>query len=423
MEEALKHLNIYGKNAPKPPYTKKFLREFRRQQISRSLRITRWCREQVKAGNPGACFVLDGTMADPRWLDVTCDANDRPDDRICYLGDPEVANDMPTGLCRFSSALSFLSQFSYHDSNADAVHHMKNINDISCVVIENGADNGCPATHPREVFNACASKDKTYKRIDGARHYYDGQTDKLLESIQFLLEWLRKRELINVAARPSLPTMSHAEEQIALKSIRKEYNGSNGMKIRGINHLALVSSDMERTCKFYCGVLGMRLSKTLDVGNDGSQHFFFDISGGDDEGESSTAPSSLAFFWFPNAKPRNPTVSSPSIYNLLHGKGFQTAVGSMNHVAFNVHKHDIEGYRNRIKKSKMSPYVSPILYHADNSPTGYVSDPNDDRISWRSFYFFGPDGEYLELTSQERVYGQGDVKKNVLHLPRRALWR
>ena len=105
--------------------------------------------------------MLDGTMADPRWLDVTCDANDRPDDRICYLGDPEVANDMPTGLCRFSSALSFLSQFSYHDSNANAVRHMKNINDISCVVIENGADNGCPATHPREVFNACASKDKT----------------------------------------------------------------------------------------------------------------------------------------------------------------------------------------------------------------------------------------------------------------------
>ena len=86
-----------------------------------------------------------------------------------------------------------------------------------------------------------------------------------------------------------------------------------------------------------------------------------------DEGESSTTPSSLAFFWFPDAKPRNPTVSSPSIYNLLHGKGFQTAVGSMNHVAFNVHKRDIEGYRNRIKKSKMSPYVSPILYHADNS--------------------------------------------------------
>ena len=95
----------------------------------------------------------------------------------------------------------------------------------------------------------------------------------------------------------------------------------------------------------------------------------------------------------------------------------------MNHVAFNVDKRDIEGYRNRIKKSKMSPYVSPILYHADNSPSGYVSNPNDDRISWRSFYFFGPDGEYLELTSQERVYGQGDVKKNVLHLPRKALWR
>ena len=110
------------------------------------------------------------------------------------------------------------------------------------------------------------------------------------------------------------------------------------------------------------------------MGNDGSQHFFFDISD-NHEGGPSTTPSSLAFFWFPNAKPRNPTVSSPSIYNLLHGKGFQTAVGSMNHVAFNVDKRDIEGYRKRIKKSKMSPYTChqystmPITPLPDMFPT------------------------------------------------------
>ena len=50
--------------------------EFRKKQIARNLRITKWAREQVKNGNPGACFLLDGTMADPRWLDFTCDAND-----------------------------------------------------------------------------------------------------------------------------------------------------------------------------------------------------------------------------------------------------------------------------------------------------------------------------------------------------------
>ena len=77
---------------------------------------------------------------------------------------------------------------------------------------------------------------------------------------------------------------------------------------------------MERTCKFYGGVLGLRLSKTLDVGIDGSQHFFFDI----DCNGTATASTSLAFFWFPDAKPRSPTVSSPSIYNMKNGIGFQT---------------------------------------------------------------------------------------------------
>ena len=242
MDDKLKHLNLYGPNAPQPPYKKTYLQEFRQQQIARSLRITEWAREQVKHGNPGACFLLDGTMADPRWLDFTVDANDRPNTRVCYLGDPEVANNMPTGLARYSSALSWLSQFSYHDSNADAVRHMKNIDDIPCVVIENGADNGCPVPHPTDIFNACASSDKMYKRIDGARHYYDGQTDKLLESVQFVLNWLRHRKLINLAQTNILSSSSipKAVSEIEVQQFREKYNGSNSMKINGINHLAIV---------------------------------------------------------------------------------------------------------------------------------------------------------------------------------------
>ena len=33
----------------------------------------------------------------------------------------------------------------------------------------------------------------------------------------------------------------------------------------GVNHLALVCSDMKRTVEFYTQVLGMRLIKTLDL--------------------------------------------------------------------------------------------------------------------------------------------------------------
>ena len=71
--------------------------------------------------------------------------------------------------------------------------------------------------------------------------------------------------------------------------------------ICGINHLALVCQDMDRTVGFYSGVLGMPLTKTITLPNGMGQHFFFDIGNGDH----------LAFFWFPNAKPGVPGVSHP----------------------------------------------------------------------------------------------------------------
>ena len=55
-------------------------------------------------------------------------------------------------------------------------------------------------------------------------------------------------------------------------------------EIRGINHLALVCSDMERTVDFYSNVLGMPLIKTIELPDGGGQHFFFDCGGGNAPG-------------------------------------------------------------------------------------------------------------------------------------------
>ena len=64
----------------------------------------------------------------------------------------------------------------------------------------------------------------------------------------------------------------------------------------GVNHLALVCSDMKRTVEFYTQVLGMRLIKTINLPGGAGQHFFFDMGGGN----------ALAFFWFPDAPERRP---------------------------------------------------------------------------------------------------------------------
>lgn len=44
---------------------------------------------------------------------------------------------------------------------------------------------------------------------------------------------------------------------------------------RGINHLALVTADMDATVRFYHGVLGARL--VADLGNEHFRHYFFEF--------------------------------------------------------------------------------------------------------------------------------------------------
>lgn len=52
-------------------------------------------------------------------------------------------------------------------------------------------------------------------------------------------------------------------------------NGSDHPYWRGMNHLALVTPDMDVTVRFYHGVLGMRLVATVMAGP--MRHYFFEI--------------------------------------------------------------------------------------------------------------------------------------------------
>ncbi len=47
---------------------------------------------------------------------------------------------------------------------------------------------------------------------------------------------------------------------------------------RGVNHLALVTGDMDTTVRFYVGVLGARLIAT--IGTPTFRHYFFEIGTG-----------------------------------------------------------------------------------------------------------------------------------------------
>jgi catechol 2,3-dioxygenase-like lactoylglutathione lyase family enzyme len=163
-------------------------------------------------------------------------------------------------------------------------------------------------------------------------------------------------------------------------------------ELSGINHVALVCADMQRTVDFYSGVLGMPLIKSLDLPRGMGQHFFFDAGNGD----------CVAFFWFRDAPDgeHGGTVpkSLPGVGDII------TAVGSMNHLAFHVPPDKFDEYRQRLIDKGVE--VGPVLNH-DDSPH-QVSQKLYPGVYVRSFYFADPDGILLEFACWTKQFTEAD---------------
>lgn len=191
-------LDLYNPANPnQPPYSLEYLHRFRAAQLARIRRRTAWVKQtlnrlraeggrEVERG-----FVTHRTMADPRFLDTTIDPNSRIP-RTCFLGNPETVNAGPIGVGRFSTLRSWLSQWSPDDSQADGEKCAARIS-VPLLVIENSADDAVPQPHAGQVHRAAGSRDKTYKVIEGANHYYSGQPDHLAAAVSICVDWLRER--------------------------------------------------------------------------------------------------------------------------------------------------------------------------------------------------------------------------------------
>ena len=174
------------------------------------------------------------------------------------------------------------------------------------------------------------------------------------------------------------------------------------MKTKGINHLALVCRDMEETVRFYTEALGMPLVKTVAL-PDGGQHFFFDCGGG----------SLLAFFWWPDAPPAAPGIAAVKDFPAEP----KTAVGSMNHVAFDMDDDQLEASIGRLQAAGVHVSV-PIVVNHDDSPMGVARDLHEG-VWVRSVYFRDPNGIMLEFAAILRGFRPDDVA----HAPARAVER
>ena len=193
--------DIYGGDPrAQAPFDDDYVAEFRARQVERVERITGRVVETLdELKRRGGAelerpFLVHRTMADPRFLDPTLEPNDRHAG-WCYMGNPETVNSGPVGLARFSTLRAWLSQWSLQHSRADAETCVAGIT-APLLVIENGADDAVPASHPKCVFDAARSSDKTFLRIDQATHYYRDQPQQLAQVVSEIENWLAAHALL-----------------------------------------------------------------------------------------------------------------------------------------------------------------------------------------------------------------------------------
>jgi len=201
-------LDLYDpENPAQPPYSQDFLATYRQAQIDRNRRISGWARDKLRALKAAGreheefCFIVQGTMADPRWIDPTVDPNQRRPNWT-YLGDPRVVNNSASALARFNSLRGWVSQWSLDDAQFDSVEAGPRIT-VPSMVMTAGADDACPAEHTDAMFGALAAADKRKFTIDSANHYFSGPSGRaqLAQAVGIISTWLDDRGLANDAVR------------------------------------------------------------------------------------------------------------------------------------------------------------------------------------------------------------------------------
>ena len=183
-----------------PPFGADFIAEYRIEQIERSRRITDWVRgrlaeigERFEGRLSDYPFVVHGTTADPRFLDLTIDANDRAYGATLW-GVPEVANYLPTSLGHFVTARSWLSQWSLETTHAGA-HNLANVS-VPVLVVVGTADPTVLPSHTKMLTSSIPHSDWRRVDIPHATHYFEGQPELMDRAAGEIGQWLDEHGMI-----------------------------------------------------------------------------------------------------------------------------------------------------------------------------------------------------------------------------------
>lgn len=201
---------------PEPStYDKAWLERYRAAQLARVTRIDAIAQESIefsssararslasdKAANPAQWrhwqaravwskyMVIYRTLANPAYLDLTIDPDDRPMGSLFAHPDPMEGNYRRNGLARTMTARGWLSTWSALSSRAKMADTMPAIK-APTLLIHPTADTEIRRREAKAIYDASGAEDKTFIEMVGAPHYLEGHRP---EALRLVSEWLATR--------------------------------------------------------------------------------------------------------------------------------------------------------------------------------------------------------------------------------------
>ena len=183
-------LDIY--NEANQPFSEEFVARVRQKQRERSERISRRVMERLQylrnlpAPIHDEAMVVYRTYADPRFVDLTLDPNDRKPGGNRGGGNPRSINYGVNSLCRYTSLTAWMSQWSLA-SHADGPTNIAKTS-VPVLHLEYTADGSIFPSDIRRWSDAMGAREQ-FHRIRPGTHYLSGQPHLIDEVATLTADW------------------------------------------------------------------------------------------------------------------------------------------------------------------------------------------------------------------------------------------
>ena len=129
------------------------------------------------------------TLADPAYLDLSIDPDDRPRGSLFAFPDPLDANYGRGGLARTMTARGWLSTWSGLSSSAKLADTMPSVT-VPTLLVHPTGDTEIRVWQAEEIVAAAGAEDVTYHEMKGAPHYLEGHRP---QAMAVVADWLAAR--------------------------------------------------------------------------------------------------------------------------------------------------------------------------------------------------------------------------------------